>query len=98
MYSPPSPRTNEAIFAKFSEPKYARGLIMMWLPASSKNNMFSSSFGNVLLMSATVRICAPAGEGMEGIGAVVGVTGPSVFRFFEMSVKSSEISFRTIRS
>ena len=97
MYSPPSPRTTAAILAKFSEPKYARGLIMMWVPASSKNSMFSSSLGNALLMSTMLRIPAAAGAGADGVGAGAGAPR-SAFSCFEMSVRSSEMSFRIVRS
>ncbi len=70
---------------------------MMWVPASSKNSMFSSSLGNVLLISTMLRIPAALGVGADGVGAGVGAAR-SAFNCFEMSVRSSEMSFRIVRS
>jgi len=68
----------------------------MYFPVSSKNSMLSSSVGKTVLKSATVRIRVAGGVGAAGAGA--GATAPVAFRFFEISVKSCEISFRTMRS
>lgn len=98
MYSPPALRTREAIFAKFSDPKYWRGLITIYFSVSSNVSMFSSSLGNIVRMSATDRIRA---VGVGAAGAIVagaGVGAPVVFRCFEISDRSSEISFNTTRS
>ena len=98
MYSPPALRTREAIFAKFSDPKYWRGLITMYFPASSNVSMFSSSLGNIVLTSEIDRI-RTVGVGVAGAAvAAAGVGAPVALRCFEMSAKSSEISLNTTRS
>jgi len=66
----------------------------MYFPVSSKNSMLSSSVGKTVLKSAIVRV--PGGVGAAGVSA--GAAAPADFRFFEISVKSCEISFRTMRS
>jgi len=71
----------------------------MYFPVSSKNSMLSSSVGKTVLKSATVRVPDGVGAGGVGAGGVgAGAATPVAFRFFEISVKSCEISFRTMRS
>ena len=68
----------------------------MYSPVSSKNSILSSSFGNAVLTSATVRTRAVGEAGVAGAGA--GATALASFNCLEMSVKSSEICFKTMRS
>lgn len=78
MYSPPMPRTVEAIFAKFSEPKNCLGLIMMNSFFSSKTSKLSRSGGNIMRVSSSEELelfGAALGAVAEALGAGVAVLG-----------------------
>lgn len=95
MYSPPSSRTTEAIFAKLSEPKNLLGLTIMNLPLSSKNNIAESSGEKACLTSLMSCLVSDGNAESEG---VVGAGLFTVFRDLETSAKSPEITFRTLMS
>jgi len=100
-YSPPAPRTIDAILAKFSEPKNLRGFIMMYSSWSSKNSISSNSFGNSALTSLVEPSSCLVGAGIDVCAGAVTGAGEgalAVFSAFEMSAKSFEMSFKTTRS
>lgn len=100
MYSPPALLTRAAIFEKFSEPRNLRGFIMMSFPDSSKNNMSSNSFGKIVLISVVdrIRVAGTVAVGTGAAEAGVALCAPVIFNCFEMSVKSSDMSFSIVNS
>lgn len=66
MYSPPMPRTAEAIFAKFSLPKNILGLMVMYSSLSAKSSLASSSSGKDMRMSSIERCLELVGVGGGG--------------------------------
>jgi hypothetical protein len=100
MYSPPIPRTADAIFAKFSEPRNCLGLIMIKSSLSSKSKRASSSSGNDMRMSST-DLCFGAGVGVVGVVGVWGVgcvicPTASDFNDADTERKSAEIWAKTV--
>lgn len=76
MYSPPIPRTAEAILAKLSLPRNCLGFMIMYSPFSSKVSRDSRSSGKDMRMSSSERVLfvstgaggAVVGRGAEGVG------------------------------
>ncbi len=96
MYSPPAPRTIDAILAKLSEPRNLRGFISTYSPLSSKKSISSSSLGKSVFTAVTVPAPPLVAGGLD-VAVTEGVT-PAAFNAFEMSVRSLAMSFKTTRT